>query len=133
MRKQITLLSALALFVVSLSGCFATVPETHEVTYTTAPATKTTVVTSTPTVVTSTPTVVTSTPGNVVYQGPHPVYSTIGTQDWCNIQGPHTHAYAPTSMDFYVRQSNRLIFIGDPTYYVTTVNFNTYAYMVAYF
>ena len=63
------------------------------------------------------------------YKGSHPVYGIYGDADWCNIPGNHTHNYAPDNEDFYVVQNGYYIFVGDPTYYVSNVYFDTYYYM----
>ena len=70
-----------------------------------------------------------ATSSRVAYYGPHPVYDTYGSDDWCNVKGVHYHDYAPDSEDFFVRDSGRYVFVGDPTYYVSNVNFDTYYYM----
>ena len=65
----------------------------------------------------------------VAYYGPHPVYDVYGSDDWCSVKGVHYHDYAPDSDDFFVRDNGRYVFVGDPTYYVSNVNFDTYYYM----
>ena len=63
------------------------------------------------------------------YYGSHPVYDIHGHDDWCTISGRHTHSYAPDHDDFYVVNDGYYVFTGDPSYYVSNLNFNTYYYM----
>ncbi|MCL2326546.1 MAG: hypothetical protein FWC40_08655, partial [Proteobacteria bacterium] len=102
MFKKLSLLTLLTLPVVGLTGCYVHTSSSRPI---------------------STPVASSS------YYGPHPVYDIRDSHDWCDVIGPHTHAYRPDSNDFYVMDSNRYVFVGDPSYYVSNVSFNTYNYM----
>ena len=104
MFKKISLLATLAVAIFALPGCFGHSSYVYHSSSATAVA-------------------------SVAYYGPHPVYDLYGDADWCSISGAHTHSYAPDSDDFYVINNGRYVFVGDPSYYVSNINFNTYYYM----
>ncbi len=104
MFKKISLLATLAIAIFALPGCFGHSSYVYHTSSATAVA-------------------------SVAYYGPHPVYDVYGDSDWCSISGAHTHSYAPDSDDFYVINNGRYVFVGDPSYYVSNINFNTYYYM----
>ena len=105
MFRRIPLLATLLASIFALNGCFVSVPS-DSVQYA-----KSTSVSS------------------VAYYGPHPVYDVYGDSDWCSVQGVHYHSYDPGSDEFFVVDNGRYVFVGDPTYYVSNVSFNTYYYM----
>ena len=66
---------------------------------------------------------------SVSYYGPHPVFDASGNADWCSLTGVHSHAYSPGDDAFFVVDSGRYVFVGDPSYYVSSLSFDTYLYM----
>ena len=114
MFRKLSLLAILTFLTLGLSGCYVS---SHSRTPVAA-------VTPAPVVVAA------QRPATVYYfDGPHPVFDIVGNSDWCGIRGPHTHTYRPDSMDFFIVDNNRYIFVGDPSFYVTSVTFDTYLYM----
>ena len=107
MLKRISLLATMFVSIFALSGCYVG-------TYS-----GTTTVASSRAVAVS----------NVAYYGPHPVTDIHGDSDWCNVSGKHYHAYSPDSTDFFIVDSGNYVFIGDPSYYVSSISFDTYYYM----
>ena len=107
MFRKVSLLSALVVSLFAMTGCFfAATDGSYSVSgsYSTAVA-------------------------SVAYYGPHPVYDIHGDADWCSISGAHTHSYTPNDDTFFVVDNGRYVFVGDPSYYVSNINFNTYYYM----
>ena len=107
MFRKVSLLSALVVSLFAMTGCFfAATDGSYSVSgsYSTAAA-------------------------SVAYYGPHPVYDVHGDADWCSISGAHTHSYTPNDDTFFVVDNGRYVFVGDPSYYVSNINFNTYYYM----
>ena len=110
MFRKVSLLAALAVSLFAMTGCyFAASSGAYAVrgSYSTSP----------------------SASSSVTYDGPHPVFDVNGDEDWCSISGVHTHNYAPDDDTFFVVDSGRYVFVGDPSYYVSNINFNTYNYM----
>ena len=107
MFRKVSLFSALVVSLFAMTGCFfAATDGSYSVSgsYSTAAA-------------------------SVAYYGPHPVYDVHGDADWCSISGAHTHSYTPNDDTFFVVDNGRYVFVGDPSYYVSNINFNTYYYM----
>ena len=109
MLKRFSLLATLVVSMFALSGCYVG-------SYSGTSARTTTVATVQPVT-------------RIAYYGPHPVNDIYGDDDWCNISGVHYHAYSPDSTDFYIVESGNYVFIGDPSYYVSNITFDTYYYM----